>query len=85
MANSYCVKTSLTTKTALYPTITPAVKVKYKAKVTKKIRSYAGPSSKYIKKKLFKKNTTVTVIGTYGNWSKLSTGQWLPSKRLKKK
>ena len=85
MANGYWVKTSLTTKTALYPTITPAVKVKYKAKVTKKARSYSGPSSKYIKKKLFKKNKIVTVIGTYGKWSKLSTGQWLPSKRLKKK
>ncbi len=85
MANGYWVKTSLTTKTALYPTITPAVKVKYKAKVTKKVRSYSGPSSKYIKKKQFKKNKIVTVIGTYGKWSKLSTGQWLPSKRLKKK
>ena len=62
----------------------PEEDAKYKAKVTKKARSYSGPSSKYIKKKLFKKNKIVTVIGTYGKWSKLSTGQWIPSKRLKK-
>ena len=85
MANGYWVKTSKIKKTALYPTITPSEKVKYKAKVKKKTRSYSGPSKKYIKKKLFKKNKIVTVIGTYGSWSKLSTGQWLPSKRLKKK
>ena len=85
MANGYWVKTSKIKKTALYPTITPSKKVKYKAKVKKKTRSYSGPSKKYIKKKKFKKNKTVTVIGTYGSWSKLSTGQWLPSNRLKKK
>ena len=85
MANGYWVKTSKIKKTVLYPTITPSEKVKYKAKVKKKTRSYSGPSTKYIKKAKFKKNKTVTVVGKYGGWSKLSTGQWLPSKRLKKK
>ena len=33
----------------------------------------------------FKKNKTVTVVGTYGSWSKISSGQWLPSSRLKRK
>lgn len=85
MANGYWVKTSKTKKIAVYPTITPSVKVKYKAKVTKKTTSRSGPGKNYVKKKKFKKNKTVTVIGKYGSWSKLSTGQWLPSKRLKKR
>lgn len=85
MANGYWIKTSKIKKTAIYPTITPSKKVKYKAKLKKKTRSYSGPSKKYIKKKKFKKKKTVTVIGTYGSWSKLSTGQWLPSSRLKRK
>ena len=84
MANGYWVKTSLTKKIAVYPTIKPSVTVKYKAKLKKKTVSRSGPSGKYIKKKTFKKNKTVTVIGTYGSWSKVSSGQWLPSSRLRK-
>ena len=85
MANGYWVKTSLTKKTALYPEFRPNVKVSYKAKLKKKTVSRSGPSSNYLKKKTFKKNKTVTVVGTYGGWSKISSGQWLPSSKLKKK
>ena len=85
MANGYWVKTKLIKKIAVYPSIKPNIAVKYKAKVKKKSTSRSGPSNGYIKKKTFKKNKTVTVIGTYGGWSKLSSGQWLPSSRLKKK
>ena len=84
MANGYWIKTKYIKKTAIYPEIKPAVTVNYKAKVKKKTRSRSGPSNNYVKKKKFKKNKTVTVIGTYGGWSKVSTGQWLPSSRLKK-
>jgi len=84
MANGYWIKTSYTKKTAVYPTIKPSVTVKYKAKLKKKTVSRSGPGKNYIKKKKFKKNKTVTVIGTYGSWSKVSSGQWLPSSRLRK-
>ena len=84
MANGYWVKTSLTKKTAVYPEIKPNVTVKYKAKLKKKTASRSGPSNSYIKTKTFKKNKTVTVVGTYGGWSKISSGQWLPSSNLKK-
>ena len=84
MDNGYWIKTSYTKKTAVYPEIKPSVTVTYKAKLKKKTRSYSGPGSNYIKKKKFKKNKTVTVIGTYGSWSKVSSGQWLPSSRLRK-
>ena len=84
MANGYWIKTSLTQKTAVYPGIKPKVTVKYKAKLKKKTVSRSGPGDKYIKKKTFEKNKTVTVIGTYGSWSKISSGQWLPSSRLRK-
>ena len=84
MANGYWVKTSLTKKTAVYPEIKPSATVSYKAKLKKKTVSRSGPGSNYIKKKTFKKNKTVTVIGTYGSWSKVSSGQWLPSSRLRK-
>ena len=84
MANGYWVKTSLTKKTVVYPNISPSVKVNYKAKLKKKTVSRSGPSNSYIKKKTFKKNRKVTVIGTYGSWSKISSGQWLPSSRLKR-
>lgn len=84
MANGYWVKTSLTKKTSVYPTITPSTKTNYKAKLKKKTVSRSGPSNSYIKKKTFKKNRKVTVIGTYGSWSKISSGQWLPSSRLKR-
>ena len=84
MANGYWVKTSLTKKTSVYPTITPSTKTKYKAKLKKKTVSRSGPSNGYIKCKTFKKNRKVTVIGTYGSWSKISSGQWLPSSRLKR-
>ena len=36
MANGYWVKTSLTKKTSVYPTITPSSKANYKAKLKKK-------------------------------------------------
>ena len=84
MANGYWIKTSYTKKTAVYPTIKPNVTVKYKAKLKKKTVSRSGPGKNYIKKKTFKKNKTVTVIGTYGSWSKVSSGQWLPSSKLRK-
>jgi GH25 family lysozyme M1 (1,4-beta-N-acetylmuramidase) len=84
MANGYWIKTSLTKKTVVYPNISPSVKVNYKAKLKKKTVSRSGPSNSYIKKKTFKKNRKVTVIGTYGSWSKISSGQWLPSSRLKR-
>ena len=84
MANGYWVKTKYTKKTVIYPVYKPAVTVNYKAKLTKKTTSRSGPSSSYIKKKVFKKNKTVTVVGTYGSWSKISSGQWLPSGKLKK-
>jgi len=85
MANGYWIKRSKIKKTFIYPSITPSEKVKYKAKLKEKTKSYSGPSKNYLKKKKFKKGKTVTVIGTYGSWSKVSTGQWLPSKKLKKK
>jgi len=85
MANGYWIKRSKIKKTFIYPSITPSEKVKYKAKLKEKTRSYSGPSKNYLEKKKFKKNKTVTVIGTYGSWSKVSTGQWLPSNKLKKK
>ena len=84
MANGYWVKTKNIKKIARYPSVKPLVKVKYKAKLKKKTISRSGPSKKYIKKKTFKKNSKVTVIGTYGSWSKISTGQWIPISRLKK-
>ena len=84
MANGYWIKTSLTKKTVVYPNISPSVKVSYKAKLKKKTVSRSGPSNGYIKCKTFKKNRKVTVIGTYGSWSKISSGQWLPSSRLKR-
>ena len=84
MANGYWIKTSLTKKTVVYPKVKPSVTVKYKAKLKKKTVSRSGPGSKYIKKKTFKKNKTVTVIGTYGSWAKLSSGQWLPLSKLKR-
>ena len=84
MANGYWVKTKNTKKVAVYPSIKPSKTVKYKAKLKKKTVSRSGPSTRYIKKKTFKKNKTVTVIGTYGSWSKISSGQWLPSSKLKK-
>ncbi|MBQ3322921.1 MAG: hypothetical protein IJH05_08780 [Firmicutes bacterium] len=84
MSNGYWIKTKLIKKTTVYPNVKPAVKVKFKAKLKKKTRSYSGPSKGYIKKKNFKKNKIVTVIGTYGSWGKLSSGQWLPLSKLKK-
>ena len=84
MANGYWIKTILTNKTAVYPEIKPSVTVRYKAKLKKKTRSRSGPSTNYLKKKVFKKNKTVTVVGTYGGWSKISSGQWLPSSKLRK-
>ncbi len=84
MANGYWVKTSKIKKTALYPEYRPNVTVKYKAKLKKKTVSRSGPSNSYIKKKTFKKNKKVTVVGTYGGWAKISSGQWLPLSRLKK-
>ena len=84
MSNGYWIKTKLIKKTTVYPNVKPAVKVKFKAKLKKKTRSYSGPSKGYIKKKNFKKNKTVTVIGTYGSWGKLSSGQWLPLSKLKR-
>ncbi|MCR5034828.1 MAG: hypothetical protein K6B42_05340 [Clostridia bacterium] len=84
MANGYWIKTSKTKKTAVYPEYQPDVAVKYKAKLKKKTTSRSGPSNNYIKKKTFKKNKKVTVIGTYGGWAKISSGQWLPLSRLKK-
>ena len=85
MANGYWIKTSKIKKTAIYPEFSPNVSVGYKAKLKKKTVSRSGPSNGYIKKKTFKKNKTVTVVGTYGSWSKISSGQWLPSSRLKRK
>ena len=85
MANGYWIKTSKIKKTAIYPEFSPNVSVRYKAKLKKKTVSRSGPSNGYIKKKTFKKNKTVTVVGTYGSWSKISSGQWLPSSRLKRK
>ncbi|MGX8773732.1 MAG: GH25 family lysozyme [Bacillota bacterium] len=84
MANGYWVKTSLTKKTAVYPQVRPSATVRYKAKLKKKTVSRSGPSNSYIKKKTFKKNRKVTVVGTYGSWSKISSGQWLPTSRLRK-
>ncbi len=84
MANGYWIKTKLTKKTTVYPMVKPSVTVKYKAKLKKKTASRSGPGSSYIKKKTFKKNKKVTVIGTYGSWAKLSSGQWLPLSKLKR-
>ncbi len=85
MADGNWIKTSLTKKTVRYPDIEPSKTVNYKAVVKEKTASYSGPSRKYIKKKTFKKGVTVKVIGTYKKWSKVSTGQWLPTKKLRKK
>ena len=85
MTNGYWIERSKIKATIVYPIVTPSVKVNYKAKLKKKTRSRSGPSTDYVKTKKFKKNTTVTVIGTYNGWSKLSSGQWLPSSRLKRK
>ena len=84
MDNGYWVKTKYTKKTVVYPECKPSATVNYKAKLTKKTTSRSGPSKGHIKKKVFKKNQTVTVVGTYGSWSKISSGQWLPSGKLKK-
>ena len=83
MANGYWIQTSKTKKTEIYPEYRPNVNVTYTAKLKKKTASRSGPSNGYIKKKTFKKNKKVTVIGTYGGWAKLSSGQWLPLSRLK--
>lgn len=80
----YWVKTSYLTKQEVYPIITPDVPDQFRAKLTKKTRSYSGPSNGYIKKRNFKKNKKVTVVGTYGGWAKVSSGQWLPLNKLKK-
>ncbi len=85
MDNGYWIKTKYIKKTSIYPEFRPNVTVNYKAKLKKKTASRSGPSGSYIKKKTFKKNKTVTVVGTYGGWSKISSGQWLPSSKLKKK
>ena len=84
MANGYWIQTSKTKKTEIYPEYRPNVNVTYKAKLKKKTASRSGPSNGYIKKKTFKKNKKVTVVGTYGGWAKISSGQWLPLSRLKK-
>ena len=84
MDNGYWIKTKYIKKTSIYPEFRSNVTVNYKAKLKKKTASRSGPSGSYIKKKTFKKNKTVTVVGTYGGWSKISSGQWLPSSKLKK-
>lgn len=84
MANGYWIRTKYTKKTSVYPEVRPSATVNYKAKLKKKTVSRSGPGKNYIKKKTFKKNKTVTVIGTYGSWSKVSSGQWLPSSKLRK-
>lgn len=84
MSNGYWIKTSYTKKTAVYPVMKPSVNTKFRAKLKKKSSSRSGPSTAYIKTKTFKKNRKVTVIGTYGSWAKVSSGQWLPTSRLKK-
>lgn len=83
MANGLWVKTSYTKKTAVYPIVKPSVNSRYKTKMKKKARSYSGPSTSYIKKKILRKNKKVTVVGTYGNWAKLTTGYWVPRSKLR--
>lgn len=83
MANGLWVKTSYTKKTAVYPTYKPSVNKRYTTKMKKKAASYTGPSTSYIKKKTLKKNKKVTVVGTYGNWAKLTTGYWVPKSKLR--
>ena len=84
MADGYWIRTSYTKKTAVYPTIKPSADADYSARLTKKTRSYTGPSASYIKKTYYKKNRKVTVTGTYGSWAKISSGNWLPLNSLKK-
>ncbi|MDO4176782.1 MAG: GH25 family lysozyme [Bacillota bacterium] len=83
MSNGLWIKTSYTKKTAVYPTVKPSTENRYTTKIKKKTRSYSGPSTSYIKKKILKKNKTVTVVGTNGSWAKLTTGSWVPLSKLK--
>lgn len=83
MANGLWVKTGYTKKTAVYPTIKPSVNTRYTTKMKAKSASYTGPSTSYVKTKTIKKNRKVTVVGTYGSWAKLTTGNWVPKSKLR--
>ncbi len=82
MSNGYWIKTSRTKTTVIYPIYKPETVTEYKAKLTAKYTSRSGPTTSYLKKKTYKKGTTVTVKGTYGNWAQLSSGYWVPISKL---
>ncbi|MCQ2546785.1 MAG: hypothetical protein MJ161_04465 [Clostridia bacterium] len=83
MANGLWVKTASTKKTVIYPIIKPNADTRYTTTMKERTRSYSGPSTSYIKKQILDKNRKVTVVGTYGNWAKLTTETWVPKSRLK--
>lgn len=57
--------------------------VKYTAKLRYNVNSRKGPSTKYKKKGILKKNKYVTVVRTSGRWSQLSDGRWFMTKYRK--
>ena len=83
MENGNWIKTADTTRLVQYPTYRPETEVNYDKMMKAKYGAYTGPSTSYIKKATYKKNKKVTVTGTYGSWSMLSTGYWVPSSKLK--
>ncbi len=59
-------------------------KVLYKAKTTDKLNYRTGPGTNYKKVGTYKKGTTLSIVGTTGNWSILNNGYYVSSKWLKK-
>lgn len=78
LSNGYFVyKTYLTTAS------TSSTKYPYSAKTTTTLKYRTGPGKSYKTKGVYKKGTTVKVVGMSGNWAKLSNGYYVSNKYIK--
>ena len=82
MPNGYWTKNNNLLITRYYPIYRPETDDECEAEVIEACDGMSGPKSSYIKITSYKPGDIVIVVGTYGTWAKLSTGDWVPWAKL---
>ena len=78
MPNGYWVNNTGLLMTRYYPIYRPQVEYFCEAEVIEACDGMSGPKTTYIKLATYQQGDIVSVVGTYGSWAQLTTGDWVP-------